>query len=314
MKRPREPMPRVMWSDHTDLYLNRPIERVLEAMLASIRSRTLTNRPFNMMLSGESGLGKTTILEIFTAYLRKEYPQEGGAFPYIHIVVHAPVTTRHLAGQMLAALGDERFAMKGHAPEQTERLVKLIAIRKPVAIIIDEGGDLGTGPTDAGAKKAGQWLKALIVRLGVPVIIAGTPPVLQLLKTESQFSGRFLQKAVLPKLAWDWATPDTGFRHWLIWRVERSNVPGVELFLCEPTAARLYLASQGRIGRASDLISYVDMLFESGQIRALKPALIAPALSSAVDMTICATNPFGSALNDERAVAMAVELARAGGR
>jgi len=144
----------------------------------------------HLMVVGESGVGKSTLLE---KYVTKHPPIQHDEFtevPVLYVPLGPSPTPRILASTILQRLGDPKWNM-GREIELTARLVFLIKQCRVRVVIIDEANHL----VDRGGEKtlhtAADWLKRLVDATRVSYVIAGIPRVRRLLATNDQLRDRF---------------------------------------------------------------------------------------------------------------------------
>ncbi|SDX61225.1 TniB family NTP-binding protein [Thiocapsa roseopersicina] len=152
------------------------------------------------VIVGESGCGKTTLCDI----IQKEYGDQETEFrlgyqfkmPVLITSIKSPVTNRSLARNLLRAMGDET-ALNGTSHVLTERLILQMEHIETKVIILDESHDLftlGARGKNGVSKELGaalNWIKALINRTKVTVILMGLPQTIDLINSDEQLARRF---------------------------------------------------------------------------------------------------------------------------
>lgn len=146
--------------------------------------------PVHLMLLGESGTGKSTLLRYF---LRQHPPVEHPEFtevPVLYAEIPSKTTVRALAGLLLRNMGSE-FWDKGDEVARTFQLTTLLKACKTRLIVLDEVNHL----VDRGGVKThyhvADWIKQLGQPGGPAVVLAGTPRAQVLLETNLQLRTRF---------------------------------------------------------------------------------------------------------------------------
>lgn len=151
-------------------------------------------RPANLMLIGDSGAGKTSLLNEYCR--RRPFAKKrnkDGIINTKYITIEMPVnaTEKKLLEALLKAIGG---SVRASNPEKSfGMVVEKTGLR---AIIIDEFHDL-LGAQKNNLVNTLNQLKRITNVLRVSLIIAGTPAITRVLEFDEQFDKRF-QRVVLP--------------------------------------------------------------------------------------------------------------------
>lgn len=156
--------------------------------------------PECLAIIGDTGTGKTTLLENFVASRPRIEHAEFTEVPILYVEVPAKCSVKMLAGLMLRTLGSP-FWNRGDEVERTDQLLTLLKGCKVRMIIVDEVNHLA----DRGAEKShyhvGDWIKQLIRASRLSVVLAGTPAASILWDTNEQLADRFREQIVLQPLS-----------------------------------------------------------------------------------------------------------------
>ena len=178
------------------------IRNAVRGIERSIALSKGSNEPVNMMLTGNAGTGKTTACKaILEKYGRKLNVKKNCAItvvPAFYSSIPHPVTIKGVASSMLMSLGDVA-PTKGSALELTYRLGILLTQCRTEVIILDELQHLlkrDLGRTDS----VKDWLKTIINKFKVPIVIVGTPECSNIINTDPQLARRFTTRFELKNL------------------------------------------------------------------------------------------------------------------
>jgi len=205
---------------------------------------------------GESRTGKSRLQEELTAKFKSSRNSDGTTIlPILRVQVPSKPTVKGLTSEMLAEYGDPA-ANKGTEQDKTRRLLHFINACQTRMIIIDEIQHF----VDKTSKyriihHLTDWLKTLLNKSNIVVVIAGLPYAEALLYQNEQLRGRFVKTMRLPRF--DWNDEDSraefiglleGFKSLLS---EKFTLPDIE---ADEFAYRFYLATGGLTGYVFNII------------------------------------------------------------
>lgn len=227
----------------------------------SCRQKGIRAPADSLCLTGEPGSGKTTICDyILSQYPRQEQLREDRAYPKIatFYVTLRSKSIKGLASVMLNELNAPN-PHKGTKDELTDRLEELLTNTETNLIIMDEFHNL---IDDRNSRDVLDWLKSLINRLNIPVLVVGTPQVRSLIDASNEMSRRF-RKINLDKLFFDPSTNRSSFESYVSHLL--TNINQVIDFLEYPSIskimlARLYIATNGYPANISQLIKQIGRM------------------------------------------------------
>jgi Bacterial TniB protein len=200
-----------------------------------------------------SGFGKSAHIEHF---LQSDYVAEIEAkgFSILHLELPADCTIKTMTTAFLHAMGDPLADKTSTAGRNSVRIVQGLQEMNCKLILIDEAQHL-LGKKRRVLKDATDWLKVLLDRAGVPVIVIGLPEILVGIKSNVQLERR-MTKCIKPlPMSWNDGEGSQEFRYFL--RAFEQQVPLSEPSdLFEPTMAHaIHLATGGLVGRVVQLIT-----------------------------------------------------------
>lgn len=154
----------------------------------------------HLMLVGESGVGKSTLLAKYAAEHPPIEHEEFTEVPVLYVALGPSPTPKTLAHTLLRVLGDPKWST-GREVELTARLVFLIKQCHVQLVIIDEANHL----IDKGGEKtlhtAADWIKRLVDATRVSFVLAGVPRITRLLDTNDQLRERFREVVEINRLS-----------------------------------------------------------------------------------------------------------------
>jgi SpoVK/Ycf46/Vps4 family AAA+-type ATPase len=163
-----------------------------------------------LLLYGDSGIGKTMILEKFARQHPMHFDKAGERQmrPVVTVQMPPAPDERRLYAALLDTLGAPFFLSDGLVALETLAR-RMLAAARPRILIIDEVHHLLAG-TAREQRRALNVLKSLANVLQIPVVAVGTRDALQAISTDPQVVSRF-EPMELPR----WSETDT-FRAFLL--------------------------------------------------------------------------------------------------
>ncbi|MGM5022190.1 AAA family ATPase [Tardiphaga sp. 367_B4_N1_1] len=206
-----------------------------------------------LMLLGNSGAGKTTILRRYAARFPDVTENEHGDIrPIVFVEAPKRTTPRQLAAAILSALSP---GYKPPARWNTDDLVSEICFQCDEMgvqlIIIDEAHHIVDHRKDDGLEDAAEFVKSLLNRSGAQLVLSGLPRLATKLpktKTLKQLRRRMDHKEYLKPYNWSSKTGRTQFRTLLALFEGALGLPQPSNLVEFRTAARIYCATEGEIG------------------------------------------------------------------
>lgn len=238
-----------------NLFIHYPsVSDVIDAIEDSLQARRDEGESKGILVVGDSGVGKTHLIKYVIQRHSPWDGPEGRTIPILACEVPKPATIKGLVTVMLAALGAPH-PEAGNTVVQTERLYRLLAGCNVEMIILDEFQHLIDGSSEKVLSDVADWLKVLINRSNVGVVLVGMPQSTIVLDHDEQrqLRRRFMEKLTLSPFDW---RVDEGQNYRRFLKLVDASLP-----LPEPSnlsdvllAARMYLASNGYIGYTTALL------------------------------------------------------------
>lgn len=165
-------------------------QRLLEHLESMLQQDTTAEEADNLLLLGQSGVGKSRLLKKFCARHPAIKHEDFTEVPVLYTGVPSKSSIDNLASAMLLALGSP-FWNRGKTKELTHQLITLLKACKVKMIILDEVNHL----VDKGGIKThhliADWLKELSDSVHIPFVFAGIPRANRLLEANDQLRSRF---------------------------------------------------------------------------------------------------------------------------
>ncbi len=211
-----------------------------------------------LALLGESGVGKSTLLDD----LAKCYPpirtRDGMEIPVLTATVPSAPTVKNLAGTLLEAMGAPD-AWRGTEYQMTARLRKLILTTSVHVIAMDEFQHLYDRARHTVMHHVADWLKSLIDQTRCTLIIAGLPASWSVIDSNKQLARRFLTPITLPQFSWDDKDSKAQFRG-IVAAFQESLRARYDLvsLSSDMSSLRLYCACAGLMGYLTKLLKQAE--------------------------------------------------------
>jgi type II secretory pathway predicted ATPase ExeA len=200
--------------------------------------------PDSLFLSGEAGVGKSTVLEAYADRFPKEIIDNTTVIPILYTKVPVGATPKSVASQLLYSLGDPAYD-KGTEISQTSRLLHFIKRCKVELILIDEFQHLLDRETKHILNKASDWVKSFCDDAGVPIILCGYPESKKIFKHNEQLDRRFLNKEKMEAFQYYTKEEQIEFRVFLKSLDERLPFVEKSSLAVKQLADKMYYASKG---------------------------------------------------------------------
>jgi DNA transposition AAA+ family ATPase len=186
------------------IYVWSPVLRGLIDLINHCRNFSkIAAEPKCILITGEQGAGKSKLIERYLEDFPRVMTPEATIVPVLAVDVIMPATVKSLAGDLLDALGDPA-ADKGSLASLTRRLGSFLKKCKTELIILDEFQHFIDAESSKVLKKISNWLKVLINRTKLPIVLIGMPNSVDILDTKGneQLKRRFSARRSLEPFGW----------------------------------------------------------------------------------------------------------------
>lgn len=143
-----------------------------------------------LLIIGQSGGGKTAIADFYVSQFPRVQSETGLSIPVLRVDTPESPSVKTFAQQILLALGDPA-ADRGTAETKTQRLIVFLEKCKVQLLIVDEFQHFFDGHRASEAKRITDWLKNLLNRVKIPVVLFGLPRSIMVLRLNPQLRRRF---------------------------------------------------------------------------------------------------------------------------
>lgn len=240
---------------------------------------------------GESGCGKSAVVREFIAQISKRADYH----PKQIIVIETPSnpTVKTMASEVLQAIGDPLF-FKGTEIQMTCRIITFFGRLGTRLLIFDELQNLIDRDSDILCFKASDWLKQLINKAKIPIVIVGLKRTEDLFLFNEQLRRRFTEAYIMEPF--DWNDPEKrkmlkGFLKAIQNKI--SFEEGLKIYSHE-MAFRFYCATGGLAGYVMSIVREAKRLAcETGELCQINMNHLARAYTNAVcGNRMVMVNPF----------------------
>ncbi len=181
------------------LYIHFPRnEKTLKAIREHHTHAKFASEPEGLLIQGETGAGKTTIIKLYMKDYPRTYAEETTTVPVLYARVPTPATCKQLVTKLLEAIGDPA-AERGTQISQTLRLKKYLEVCKVELLVLDEFQHFQDRDSQKVLKTVSDWLKLLMEETGIPIVLIGLPYSHTILDTHGneQLKRRFATRLTL---------------------------------------------------------------------------------------------------------------------
>lgn len=211
-----------------------------------------------LLFVAQTGSGKTTVLQYYESRFPRIGTRRGTRIPVLRVDTPESPTVKTLAEAILFAMGDPAAA-KGTASAKTNRIIHFFKECGVELLFIDEFQHFIDGQRTTESKRVSDWLKNLINKVAIPVILAGLPRSIAVVNANPQLRRRFGAPHYMQPFGFDNQEEQLEFRGVLKGIQSRLPVPCIDLSEAN-LAQRFYFASHG-------LLDYVVKIIDDAVSR-----------------------------------------------
>lgn len=176
-------------------------ERANKRLEMCFRYATRGGEPMCMAVVGESGTGKSRLLEEFERDHAAYRNDEGLIVPVLRIKTPSKPTVKGLVEEMLNKL-DDPASKRSSEQKMTARLRKLLVACETRVVCVDEFQHFRDKASDKVAHHVADWLKVLADESKVALVVAGLPVCRSIINHNEQLARRFRGVISMPRFSW----------------------------------------------------------------------------------------------------------------
>jgi Bacterial TniB protein len=196
-----------------------------------------------LLLVAQTGSGKTTALEFYEHRFPRSTSSNGVQIPVLRVDTPESPTVKSFAEAILYALKDPGAA-RGTATEKTNRIIHFFKECFVELLLIDEFQHFFDGKWNAESRRVSDWLKNLINKVNIPVVLAGLPRSISVVNSNPQLRRRFGAPHYMKPFGFDTASEQKEFRALLKGIQEVLPLQSINLYDVN-NARRFYFATHG---------------------------------------------------------------------
>lgn len=237
---------------HTFRIKHPAVKRALECMAEAYANRVRIGARRGVLIHGESRAGKSTCLDLFAAsfseYMVDGVPQR----TLLRLTFPSSTSPSQVMEDLLRDLGDP-FPARGSVSTRRDRFQKLLTAQGVRVIVFDEAQQIMKRNKDV-LQKITDWLKELMDRYGLVLILAGLDITTDLIAFDPQVQNRFYTPVQLKAFGGQVETDVTAVR--VILRAIEKHYPAAKdaNLSSTITATRMVLATKGLLGLIVDIV------------------------------------------------------------
>lgn len=215
--------------------------------------------PQCMFLTGASGVGKTSLIQHYLSQHPPTDELDRFHVPVFHAEIPAKATIKGVATALLDSLGDPA-PDRGTTVTQGQRLAHLIKHCGVELILLDEFQHLIDNKTKRVIQDVSDWLKSLINKTRVPMVLIGMPESEGILEANPQLERRFIARRRLSPFSWKTEHDQLEFRKFLAEVEKKLPLETTSRLAQMALAFPIYIASEGTAAKVMTLVKQASRI------------------------------------------------------
>ncbi|QAZ39570.1 AAA family ATPase [Methylibium sp. Pch-M] len=273
------------------------VKELLRELEACLRTGQRKAKPRHLVIFGESGVGKSKLLEVFSGMHPRLELADRSVIPVLRASMPSLPTPKRIVVELLKAMGSP-FATKGKDDEPILQLKTLCTACGVQLVLLDEVSHL----VDRGREKThyryGDALKEVVDALGIPFVLTGIPRLMKLFDVNEQLRGRFSRRRTIKPFSIVGDKRLEEFRSVVhSFRAKFKGIDSIDLTTKE-LLPRVFMATNGLLRPLVDLLKEAVELAARTKGRSLTRATLEAAFDAAIWNEAPKTrNPFAEDFN-----------------
>lgn len=242
------------------------ISPILERLTHLLQQECLNGEPDHLFIVGESGVGKSRMLEYFQSLHPAHDLHDRTVVPVLYSETPSDCTPKKLASQLLRALGSKLWN-KGNEQELTHQFLVLLAECRTKMVILDEVNHLVERGGAKSHYQLADWIKLTARQSKIPFVMSGTERSIELLAVNEQLRSRFRESVMIRPFGF--STPQDSKEtlaalrsfHQLLANVDRVDISS------EPLSNFVIFGTHGRLREIRKLlVRWVEIGFQKSRV------------------------------------------------
>ncbi len=231
-------------------------KRITDKMRECHERSKYTSEPRCLLVTGDTGYGKTTLAKHYAKDFPKATNGEGTVIRVLRSSIPSSASIKSMASWLLQDMGDP-LPERGTTSSITMRLCRLIKACKVELIILDEFQHLIDRETEQVLITSADWLKSILNETGVPIVLMGMPWSVSILEAvgNDQLRRRFAPRMELKPFGWSNAAEQKEFIKFLMVLEKALPLKKESNLYSGDMPLRLFCATQGVMANLKRLIS-----------------------------------------------------------
>lgn len=246
-----------------------------------------------MLICGESGVGKSTLVKWLMRDLGGRRGGEGKISPAIYVEIPTAPTAIAVFEALLTALGDPRPS-KGTRPTKKRRVVKMLGEQQVRLIVLDDLQHIVDRSSDRILFDASEAIKEVLIDYPVSVLCAGLADSMRVIKSNEQLSRRYMATVHIKRFNWrsvrsrrSFVRVLGAFEHTL----DSYDLPELQ---SEEVAYRFFIATGGIMDFVSKIFLFAATIAEARRSKVIGFEIFHEAWRRAFLHSECGDAPFAN--------------------
>lgn len=227
-----------------------------------------------LLIVGESGVGKTRILDFLSQSMQPCRTADGWLRPLVRVNVPASPTAISLFEAVLAALGDPK-PEQGTRSKKKFRLFKMLSEQEVRVLQLDDFQHFYDRDSQRVLFEASEALKEILTAFPLALVCAGLPDAERVMKANEQLKRRHMAPVRISRF--NWSLPDSRKEMKGVLLAFSACLPDLEWpdMKSEEVGIRFFLATGGIMDFIAKLFGYVEHRAADGRLKEVTMEVLA---------------------------------------